>query len=677
MPGPLIYMDPPYGVKFGSNFQPFVRRRDVKHNEDNDLTREPEMVQAYRDTWELGLHSYLTYLRGRLLLCRELLAPTGSIFVQISDENLHHVREVMDEVFGAENFVSVISFSKTSSASGDLLSSVADYLLWYAKDSACLKYRQLYIDKQPGEVGGSQYTWIEMLDGTRKNLGSAENLHDAPEGSRLFVHDNLTSQRPAQGNDVREFEYEGRTFKLRKGTFKTDKKGLENLSKNKRLIWIGDTLRYVRFLSDFPVFPLNNVWNDTGTSGFAASKLYVVQTNPQVIQRCILRLLTASFDYYELADEKRGPGGGFVYKRRQNSKGEEVGGMVPHITLKSIANDEPPAEEVLVDRPEVQRGIVRVTGPFTVEATIPTAAALDEEQQTPVGQSEDHRTHVERMIEVLRRAPVLRLPGNQAVTLRQVRPPAKTLSQRLDEFRRSRRVQELVFDVAAELTKLFRSQRGCEIPAHALFPQPAGIVRQYAEEKVKVQALADRRDLFLAPYYGWLVEALLNSLKGDVDEGEAAELPVLEASRGPGSTAEVDFWTSREVREVRNSQVNFVVADTKRWEQSAAYFLDTHANAAAFVKNAGLGLGIPYLHNGEQHEYVPDFVVRLNTADEAYLLIETKGYDPLKEIKKAAAERWCSAVNAHGGFGNWAYRVVDRPEKIPQILDARAITAES
>lgn len=143
----MIYMDPPYGVKFGSNFQPFVRKRDVKHNDDTDMTREPEMVQAYRDTWKLGLHSYLTYLRDRLLLCREMLTPSGSIFVQISDENLHHVREVMDEVFGAENFVAIITFTKTSGFSGELLSITSDYLLWYAKDKENVKYRQLYSRK--------------------------------------------------------------------------------------------------------------------------------------------------------------------------------------------------------------------------------------------------------------------------------------------------------------------------------------------------------------------------------------------------------------------------------------------------------------------------------------------------------------------------------------------------
>src|SRR5437016_3425536 len=138
----MIYIDPPYGVKFGSNFQPFVRKRDVAHNDDEDMTREPEVVQAYRDTWELGLHSYLTYLRDRLLLARELLHPSGSVFVQISDENLHHVREVMDEVFGAENFVSVITFKKTTSASSELLPSVSDYLLWYARERDRVRFRQ-------------------------------------------------------------------------------------------------------------------------------------------------------------------------------------------------------------------------------------------------------------------------------------------------------------------------------------------------------------------------------------------------------------------------------------------------------------------------------------------------------------------------------------------------------
>jgi very-short-patch-repair endonuclease/DNA modification methylase len=740
----MIYMDPPYGVKFGSNFQPFVRKRDVKHNDDAEMTREPEMVKAYRDTWELGLHSYLTYLRDRLLLCRELLAPCGSIFVQIGDENLHHVREVLEEVFGTQNFAGLITFQKTTGASGELLSSISDYLLWFARDRERLRYRQLYLDKAVGDAGATQYSWAELPEGMRKNFGSPEGLKSAPPGSRTFVHDNITSQRPAQGEDVRSFTYEGRTFTLRKGTFKTDLNGLNNLAEARRLLWVGDTLRYVRYLDDFPVFPLSNLWDDTVTSGFAAPKLYAVQTNPLPVQRCLLmttdpgdfvldptcvrrgtrvltplnppasggrtspaegsangpsplagrvgvgsvpvehlrhddwvyahdgqprrvirtlrrnysgsmigirhddaphtlwltadhlvlseryvrqmstrgewsdvprehfgrarelrrslsppeatlwkrlrsreigikfrrqhpigpyiadfysrqaalvvevdgeahvateeavaydrerdrymegvglrvlrfpaadvsfstdavleviadrareavldddptkqwrradhlkagdivftgvarvpcriagierqesveevydlevegahsfltevcavhncgsgttayvaeqcgrrwiaidtsrvplalarqRLLTATFPFYQLKEERRGPAGGFVYVRKQNNKGEEVGGIVPHVTLKSIANNEPPDEEVLVDRPEVEPKITRVTGSFCVEATIPTPVDWEGDGvEDSGGGAEQYGSFVDRMLEVLRRSP--------------------------------------------------------------------------------------------------------------------------------------------------------------------------------------------------------------------------------------------------------------------------------
>ena len=156
----MIYIDPPYGVKFGSNFQPFVRKRDVSHGDDEDLTREPEMVKAYRDTWELGLHSYLTYMRDRLLLARELLTRVGQVFVQISDENLHHVRELMDEVFGGENFCGVIAFKKAGSQTSDLLDEYVDFLLWYARDRERVKYRQLYWDKRLGDDTAVEYTFL-------------------------------------------------------------------------------------------------------------------------------------------------------------------------------------------------------------------------------------------------------------------------------------------------------------------------------------------------------------------------------------------------------------------------------------------------------------------------------------------------------------------------------------
>ena len=476
----MIYIDPPYGVKFGSNFQPFVRKRDVTHNDDEDMTREPEMVQAYRDTWELGLHSYLTYLRDRLLLARELLTPSGSVFVQISDENLHHVREVMDEIFGCQNMCGLVAFKKTSSSSGNLLASVSDYLLWYARDHEHVKYHSLFLKKEAGEVGGTQYTWAELPDGSRVSFGSVERLlSEAPAGSRIFRQDNLTSQRPAQDGDVREFVFEGARFTPGRGTFKTDLGGLENLARSRRLIALGNTLAYIRYLDDFPVFPISNVWEDTAISGFSAEKLYAVQTSPKVIERCTLmttdpgdlvldptcgsgttayvaeqwgrrwitidtsrvplalarqRLLTATFPWYELVDETRGPAGGFVYRRKQNRKGEEVGGIVPHVTLKSIANNEPSEEEILVDRPEEDSKTTRVTGPFCVEATIPTAADLmgmsehPEAENVQAAHEETPESFTDRMMEILRRSPILHLPGNRTVELTNIRKPAKSLS---------------------------------------------------------------------------------------------------------------------------------------------------------------------------------------------------------------------------------------------------------
>ncbi len=392
----MIYIDPPYGVKFGSNFQPFVRRRSVDHNDDEDMTREPEMVQAYRDTWELGLHSYLTYLRDRLLLARALLSPTGSIFVQISDDNEHHVRGLLGEVFGEENFCGVITFVKTSTQSLDLLPTVADKLVWYGRNKELVKYRQIYQGKEAGEEGASGYDWIESFDAKTSRRISAEekqNLATLQTEWRIFAASDLTSSHYSPSAT---FSFNNKAFTPGRRYWSTHPEGLARLAKENRLIAMGESLRYKRYLSDFPVYPLTNVWKDTGIAGFTSErKLYVVQTNTKVVQRCLLmttdpgdlvidttcgsgttayvaeqwgrrwitcdtsrvplalarqRLLTATFDYYDLKDESRGPAGGFVYKRKKNNKGEEVGGIVPHITLKSIANNEPPAEEVLVRR---------------------------------------------------------------------------------------------------------------------------------------------------------------------------------------------------------------------------------------------------------------------------------------------------------------------------------------
>lgn len=368
----MIYMDPPYGIKFASNFQPEVGKRDVKDKQE-DLTREPEMVRAYRDTWHLGIHSYLSYLRDRLVVARELLADTGSIFVQISDENVHLIRSVLDDVFERQNFVREITVKKTTSSSGELLSSVCDYVLWYARSKPTCKYLDLYLPKEPGQAGATQYTWAET------SLGERRDAELGVDG-RIFVHDNLTSQRPLQGADVRQFFYCGRGFSPGSGTFKTDLPGLTRLGYADRLMGLGSTLRFVRFLNDFPVFPLSNLWDDTVISGFADRKMYVVQTLPLLIQRCLLmttdpgdlvldptcgsgttayvaeqwgrrwvtvdtsrvaiaiarqRLLTAKFEQYKTKatrKDSRGqdapdPSSGFHYK------------TVPHITLKSIAQN--------------------------------------------------------------------------------------------------------------------------------------------------------------------------------------------------------------------------------------------------------------------------------------------------------------------------------------------------
>lgn len=470
----MIYIDPPYGIRFGSNFQPFVRSREVAHGDDDAMTREPEMVQAYRDTWEMGIHSYLTYLRDRLLCARELLTISGSIFVQIGDENLHHVRELLDEVFGPDNFCNVIDFQKSAGQATDGLPSVSDYILWYAKDKDRLKYHQLYQFKTSGTRGGSGYSWVELSDTSRRKMTKEEYENPSDVEGKIFSLSPLTSSGFRNTLTV-PFEWEGVTYHPGPNYYwKVHPDGLKKLGKAARLMKSGNKIYFIRYLEDFPVVEITDSWRDT-SPGFQA-QAYVVQTLPIVIQRCLLmstepgdlvldptcgsgttayvaeqwgrrwitcdtsrvplalarqRLLTATFDYYELKDESRGPAGGFVYKRKQNSKGEEVGGIVPHITLKSIANNEPPAEEVLVDRPEIANGITRVTGPFCVEATIPTPRDWGEDTGQGANTSsamEEHGSFVDRMIEVLRRSPVLRLEGNKTVTLKNVRLPAKTLS---------------------------------------------------------------------------------------------------------------------------------------------------------------------------------------------------------------------------------------------------------
>ncbi len=251
--------------------------------------------------------------------------------------------------------------------------------------------------------------------------------------------------------------------------------------------------------------------------------------------------------------------------------------------------------------------------------------------------------------------------------------PGKLEGVDLDKWRAGQRTQKLVFDLATGLTRQYVKANPNETaPPHVLFPQLTRIIERYIKEHVQVHAPADIKDLALSPYYGWLVEVLAENIHPDASEGEAPEVPLFESNRGPGSTEDVDFWTSRDVREVTKSHLNYVVADTKKWEQSAAYFIDTHPRVHSFVKNSGLGFAIPYLHNDQMHDYIPDFIIRTIGEPGINLILETKGYDPLAEFKANAAERWVKAVNAQGGYGKWAYCMVRDPAQVREAIEKNA-----
>jgi adenine-specific DNA-methyltransferase len=282
-----IYFDPPYGIKFNSNFQWSTTSRDVKDGNTDHITREPEQVKAFRDTWRDGIHSYLTYLRDRLMVARDLLAESGSIFVQIGDENVHRVRSLMDEVFGETNFVSQIAFQTTTGRASSSLAAATNYLLWFAKDAATLKFRAPLLPKSSGSSTDQVYRLVRKPDGDWRRLAAADGS-DVQDGERIFRADNITSSRPAGDGDLRLFEHEGRSFPAGKGTFKSDLEGLKRLAKSDRIWKAKNSIQYVRYLEDFDAIPVSNVWSDTQTGNFTEDKVYVVQTAQKVVQRCLL-----------------------------------------------------------------------------------------------------------------------------------------------------------------------------------------------------------------------------------------------------------------------------------------------------------------------------------------------------------------------------------------------------
>lgn len=411
----MVYIDPPYGITYKSNFQPFINKRNVTDGKDEDLTSEPEMLKAFRDTWELGIHSYLTYLRDRLLLAKDLLHESGSCFVQISDENVHLVRNLMDDVFGSENIIALIPFRKKAMTLGaKLLENMYDYLVWYAKDKSQTKYHQLFIYDD-----GTNTRWdqVELPNGQIRATTSEEKENPTllPKNAKLF--NPFPIQAPSfDANAVYAVEWKGQEYRPPKGTcwITPDKNKLIQQLKAGRIFPYGGSLAYKQYLEDFPYKKLTNIWNDTRLT----EKIFVVQTATKIIERCLLmttdpgdlvfdptcgsgttadvaeqwgrrwitcdtsrvaialakqRVMSAVFDYYQLAHPSEGVGSGFKYK------------TVPHITLKSIANNEPPTDETLYDKPYIDNSRARVSGPFTVEAVpAPMVKPINDIEVQPV-----------------------------------------------------------------------------------------------------------------------------------------------------------------------------------------------------------------------------------------------------------------------------------------------------
>lgn len=453
-----IYMDPPYGIKYGSNWQMKLNSRDVKDNDEN-ISGEPEMIKAFRDTWELGIHSYLSYLRDRLILARELLTQSGSVFVQISDENVHIVRSVLDEVFGSENFISLITTKKSGGLSSDTISNIADYIIWYAKDKEVVKVRHLFVSKKLTEGVGLRYNRVELNDGTIRPIKIEEQLNPSllPQGAKIFLGGPITSQDSASAEQP--FEYNGKVYYPPKNRHwsATYPQGMNRLASLNRIIETKEFLNFKIYFDDFPVVNLTNLWDDTmGTA--EQDKQYVVQTSTKPIQRCILmttdpgdlvldptcgsgttayvaeqwgrrwitmdtsrialniakkRLAMAVYPYYELFDkEHKDIRQGFVYKQ------------VPHITLKSLANNEPAETEILYDQPQEDKTRMRVSGPFTVETLQNFKITPPEALEYREDEAEDNRLFAQRIFDHLQSNGIRNGDRSQQAIFHQIEPVA-------------------------------------------------------------------------------------------------------------------------------------------------------------------------------------------------------------------------------------------------------------
>ena len=431
-----IYFDPPYGIKYSGNWQQRINSTNVKEN-DNGLSGEPETIKAYRDTWELGIHSYLSYLRDRLVMARELLSESGSCFVQISDDNVHLVRTLMDEVFGSENFVSQIVFTKTSGFTTNTIGNVADFIIWYAKNSESVKYRPLFTEKDFSE--DSHYNQVELADGVIRPLTKEENEKRVPlpEGAKVFRYGDLSSQGSA--SEEQPFEFEGKTYYPPKGRhWSVTIDGLKRLKELGRIVKTENNLQYKRYFDDFPYMEENNVWVDVhGIQSRKDPKVYVVQTSTKAIQRCILmttdpgdlvldptcgsgttafvseqwgrrwitmdtsrialniakrRLTTAKFPYYILHDNSERPNVRLGFKYTE----------VTRKTQKGLAYNEGMTKEYLYDDPVIDKKRIRVSGPLTVETLQNYNVQSPESLTERKNETEENLLFVERIFNHLR-----------------------------------------------------------------------------------------------------------------------------------------------------------------------------------------------------------------------------------------------------------------------------------
>ncbi len=520
----MIYMDPPYGIKFGSNWQVSTRKRDVKDGKVEDASREPEVVKAFRDTWELGIHSYLSYLRDRLVAARELLTETGSVFVQIGDENVHLVRNLLDEVFGSENFHALIVYRKTSPLGSEGLAGVTDYIVWYAKNVSTMKFRPLYAGKEAG--GGGRYSWIEFSDGSRRRMSKEEreNLSQLPDGARVFVPDKATSAGLTP-SCVFPIVFEGHTYHPHpSSSWSSNKPGMDKLGVAGRLMAPADNLSFIRYHEDFPVQSLYNLWEDTTTGGFNDPKVYAVQTVTKVIERCLLmttdpgdlvldptcgsgttayvaeqwgrrwitcdtsrvaltlartRMMAARYPYYLLADSPEGVKkeaeltGNLPpeYKTEGDIRKAFVYKRVPHVTLKSIANNPDIKEgmtreaidaaiarhadtETLFDQPYEDSKRLRVCGPFTVESLSPHRVLAEDEEQ-PASQRDSQTGggagQFETMIlDNLRKAGVQNTVKNERLKFERLEPYAGVWIQAAGDYIENGKTKRVAVSIGPE-----------------------------------------------------------------------------------------------------------------------------------------------------------------------------------------------------------------------------------